>query len=190
MESQKKYWNIDQASGALLQALIHTHKPKNILEVGTSNGYSAILMGTIAKQYGGHIATIEFFEERMKLARENISQENLSETIEVMQGDAIEILARLSQQFDFIFLDAAKEEHADYFRLSMRLMKNSGVIVADNTISHKEKLSAFFEAVQNEPRADALNLTIGSGLMVITVKPQCQQVVAPNFGGHGIRSPQ
>ncbi len=192
MESQKKYWNIDPASGALLQALIYTHTPKNILEVGTSNGYSAILMGRVAKQYSGHITTIEFFEERVNLARENIEKETLTNTIEVLQGDAIEILSRLVRApgkrlgltvktpsveearreipiFDFVFLDASKEEHADYFKLSIPLMPSGGIIVADNTISHKEKLSAFFEAVQNEPRADALDLEIGSGLMVIRI---------------------
>ncbi len=179
MESQKKYWNIDPASGALLQALIHTHTPKNILEVGTSNGYSAILMGRVAKQYNGHITTIEFFEERVKLARENIEKETLTNTIEVLQGDAIEILSRFLPlpegelegvgAFDFVFLDASKEEHADYFKRVIQLMPSGGIIVADNTISHKEKLSEFFEAVQQEQRADALNLEIGSGLMVISV---------------------
>src|SRR3990167_539119 len=157
MESQKKYWNIDPASGALLQALIHTHKPHNILEVGTSNGYSAILMGNVAKSYGGHIKTIEFFEERVQLARENIQKEELSETIEVLQGDALEILSGLVRApgkrlgltvktpsveearrdntvFDFIFLDAAKEEHADYFKFAIQLMAAGGIIVADNTI--------------------------------------------------------
>ncbi|OGY31595.1 MAG: hypothetical protein A3C02_04710 [Candidatus Andersenbacteria bacterium RIFCSPHIGHO2_02_FULL_45_11] len=157
MESQKKYWNIDPASGALLQSLIHTHKPQNILEVGTSNGYSAILMGNVAKSYGGHIKTIEFFGERVQLARENIQKEELSETIEVLQGDALEILSRFLPLpegelegvgvFDFIFLDAAKEEHADYFKFAMQLMPLGGIIVADNTISHKNKLSEFFEKV-------------------------------------------
>lgn len=170
MESQKKYWNVDPASGALLQALIHTHKPKNILEVGTSNGYSAILMGHVAKQYGGHIQTIEFFEERVKLARENIETENLKETIEVLQGDATEILKSLTQKFGFVFLDASKEEYADYFRLSIPLMPLGGIIVADNTISHREKLSAFFEAVKGEARANAQELEIGTGLMVINIR--------------------
>lgn len=175
MESQQQYWNIDPASGALLQALIYTHKPKNILEVGTSNGYSAISMGHIAKQYGGHIRTIEFFKERVLLARENIEKEGLTDTIEVLEGDAMDILSRFLPlpegvgAFDFVFLDANKEEYKDYFRYAIELMPHDGIIVADNTISHREKLSGFFDAVAAEPRAHALNLPIGTGLMVITV---------------------
>lgn len=210
MESQKKYWNIDPMSGALLQTLIHTHKPKHILEIGTSNGYSAILMGHVAQQYGGKIQTIEFFEERIKLARENIQKEELQETIEVLRGDAMEILPTLltspnpawpagrpsfvrrgnapytppyeggvgggssAQSFDFVFLDANKEEYAAYFKYAMKLIVPNGIIVADNTISHRNKLSAFFEAVANEPRANTLELEIGSGLMIITVLQQYQ----------------
>lgn len=195
MEHQKKYWNIDRQAGALLQALIHTHKPQHILEVGTSNGYSAILMGKVAKTYGGNIQTTEFFEERVQLARENIEKEGLSETVEVLQGDAMEILPSLVgapekllgltvknpsveeartnlQPFDFVFLDANKEEYVAYFTYAIQLMPKGGIIIADNTISHRNKLSAFFEAVKNEPRANALELTIGTGLMVMTVTPQ------------------
>ena len=69
MKPQDEYWNIDPNSGAVLQALIHAQKPKNILEVGTSNGYSAILMGNVASLYGGNITTIEFFDERVKLPK-------------------------------------------------------------------------------------------------------------------------
>ncbi len=187
MEPQKKYWNIDEATGELLQALIHTHKPKNILEIGTSNGYSAICMGRIAKNYGGHITTIEFFEERVNLARENIETEELSKTIEVVQGDATEILQSLAtgkrlgltvktpsveearESFDFIFLDANKAEYALYFQHAMRIITLGGIIVADNTISHAKKLTEFFAAVQNEPRARTLPLTIGTGLMIIKI---------------------
>lgn len=173
MESQKKYWNIDPNSGTLLQALIHTHTPKNILEIGTSNGYSAIRMGHVATTYSGHITTIEFFEKRVRIARENSEKEGLSKTIEVLQGDAMTILPSMdSARFDFIFLDANKEEYGVYFQHAMRLITPNGIIVADNVLSHREKLSPFFDAVKNDPRASAREFPIGMGLMIIRVLPQ------------------
>lgn len=148
MESLKEYWNIDPNAGILLQALIHTQKPQEILEIGASNGYSAILMGRSASQYGGKITTIEFFDERVTLARENIQQENLSETITVLQGDAMELLPRLREEkkkFQFIFLDANKEEYVLYFKYAMQMIEPNGLIIADNTISHAKKLTEFLQ---------------------------------------------
>lgn len=171
MESQKEFWNIDPISGTLLEALIHAKKPQQILEVGTSNGYSAIRMGHVVKQYGGHITTIEFFGQRVELARKNIQDEWLSETIEVLQGDAIEIMSAFSSlSFDFIFLDANKEEYVLYFKYAMQLVQPNGIIIADNTISHDKKLTEFFAAVKQEPRAHALELSIGAGLLLIRVE--------------------
>lgn len=173
VESKAEYWNIDPNAGELLQALIHIHKPTEILEIGTSNGYSAILMGKVASQYGGKITTIEFFEERVKLATKNIQQENLSDTITILQGDADQVLPKLAsdnRKFQFFFLDANKEEYKLYFEYAMQMITPNGIIVADNTASHAKKLTEFFKAVQEEPRAHALELSIGTGLMVITIK--------------------
>ncbi len=206
--TSKQFWNIDKYAGELLQSLIFTHQPKEILEIGTSNGYSAILMAEIASQYDGHITTIEFFDERVKLATDNIARAGLSDTITILQGDAVEILRNFSPsyegepacpagrregvaserrtptpalagtppyprgrnaRFDLIFLDANKEEYALYFQHALQLLQPNGIIVADNTISHAKKLTEFFAAVQHEPRARALALTIGTGLMIIRI---------------------
>ncbi len=199
MEPQAQYWNIGKNTAALLQALIHALQPARILEIGTSNGYSAIQMGKVAKEYGGTIQTIEFFPERIKLARINIEKAGLAKTIEVVTGDALEILQTFitsptpsfvrrgkapfspsyeggagrgsaSKQFDFVFIDANKEEYADYFKYSMQMISPGGIIIADNTVSHRNKLSAFFEAIKKEPRAHALELDIGTGVIVVKIK--------------------
>ncbi len=171
-ETRQKYWNIDPEAAQVLEALIHTAKPASILEVGTSNGYSAIRMARVASQYGGHVHTIEFFQERIDEAQRNIERAGLSKNITIHKGDAVEVLPQLEQsgsKFQFVFLDGNKEEHATYFSSAMRMCPAGGIIVADNTVSHKEKLSAFFDAVDAEPRASALHLSIGTGLLVITV---------------------
>lgn len=171
-QTRKEFWNIDPEAGMALQALIHATKPQNILEVGTSNGYSAIIMGEVASLYGAHITSIEFFPERIELAKQNIERAGLTKHISILQGDAAEILPSLVKQqhlYQFIFLDANKEEYALYFANAMKMIASHGIIVADNTISHKKKLGAFFDAIKNEPRANALELSIGTGLTIITI---------------------
>lgn len=173
LTSKAEYWNIDPQAGELLQAVIHTQKPKEILEIGTSNGYSAILMGKVASQYNGKVTTIEFFEERVKLATENIQHENLSETITILQGDADQVLPKLlaeKKRFNLIFLDANKGEYKMYFDYAMQMIEPNGVIIADNTVSHANKLADFFNAIREEPRAHVLELSIGTGLVVIRIE--------------------
>lgn len=170
--TRERFWNVDPNAGALLQALIHSLRPQEILEIGASNGYSAILMAEAASIYGGHITTIEFFPERIALAQLNIARAELAHTVTILEGDALEILPQLAQegkQFGFIFLDANKEEYVQYFSNAMKMITPYGLIVADNTISHQDKLGSFFDAVRHEPRASTLSLPIGTGMMVIQV---------------------
>ena len=183
MESSKEFWNVDTNAGNLLQALIFTHRPKHILEIGTSNGYSAVLMAKIAQQYGGHITTIEYFEKRIALAKENAAQEGVGDGITFLQGDALEVLRSLSSPlppspktgegtsgFDFFFIDANKKQYAQYLEHCLRLANPEAIIVADNTISHRNKLDDFFAALENNQKIRFIELAIGTGLAVIQVK--------------------
>lgn len=167
-ETREQFWNIDPVAGELLQSLIFTHQPQSILEIGTSNGYSAILMAEIASQYGGHVTSIEFHEKRIILAKENIEKAGLSNSVAILQGDALELLKSLgSSRFDFFFIDANKKQYGDYFRQCVHLAAPDAIIVADNTVSHRHSLDDFFDTIQQESRARVLELNIGTGLTII-----------------------
>ena len=164
--TQDQFWNIDKDAGELLQSLVFIHRPKQLLEIGTSNGYSAILMAEVASQYGGHITTIEYFEKRIELAQENITKAGLSDSISILQGDALEVLQTLEQRIDFAFIDANKKQYGKYLEHCLRLTNPGALIVADNTISHRNKLDDFFTAIQTNKSIDVLEVEIGTGLVI------------------------
>lgn len=168
--TQEQFWNIAPEAGQLLQALIFTHTPKQILEIGTSNGYSAILMAEIASQYGGHITSIEFHEKRIILAQDNLAKAGLSDSVTILQGDALEVLKKFQdERFDFVFIDANKKQCGDYFTQCIRVANPGAIIVADNTISHRHSLDSFFEAIKHTKNIDILESEIGTGLVIIKV---------------------
>lgn len=169
--TQEEFWNIAPDAGRLLQALIFTHTPKQILEIGTSNGYSAILMAEIASQYNGHVNSIEFHEKRIILAKENLQKTSLDEYVTIQQGDALEVLKKFqNERFDFFFIDANKKQYGDYFTQCMRLANPGAIIVADNTISHRHSLESFFEVIKDTADINILESEIGTGLVIIKVK--------------------
>lgn len=117
----------------LLRILLKTNKPKNILEIGTAIGYSAIIMANNTSKET-KIISIERRYDMVKLAEENIKKHDYSNKIEILEGDAIEVLPTLKNKYDFIFLDAAKGHYMDFFTESMSLLRVGGIIVSDNVL--------------------------------------------------------
>lgn len=117
----------------LLRILLKTNKPKNILEIGTAIGYSAIIMANNTSKET-KIISIERRNDMVKLAEENIKKHDYSNKIEILEGDAIEVLPTLKNKYDFIFLDAAKGHYMDFFTESMSLLRVGGIIVSDNVL--------------------------------------------------------
>jgi len=122
---------IGPSRGQILVNVIREVKPKRILEVGALIGYSAILMG---KELGSdaHLITVEIDANNAKIAEENIRKAQIPPTVEVLVGDAIEVIPGLEGMFDLIFIDADKREYLDYLRLIEDKLHKGSVIVADN----------------------------------------------------------
>lgn len=108
-------------------------KPSRILEAGTAIGYSAILMSSILDE-GGRIDTIERNDLMIGLAKDNIKAAGLENTINIIQGDALEVLKCLDRQYDMIFLDAAKGQYPEFLAECMRMLKKGGVLLSDNVL--------------------------------------------------------
>lgn len=117
----------------LLRILLKINKPKNILEIGTAIGYSAIIMANNTSKET-KIISIERRNDMVKLAEENIKKHDYSNKIEIFEGDAIEVIPTLKNKYDFIFLDAAKGHYMDFFTESMSLLEVGGIIVSDNVL--------------------------------------------------------
>lgn len=113
--------------------IIRAEKPHRVLEIGTAIGYSALLLaGNGAEDI--HITTLELSEERAKTAKAYIDRSPYSTQIEILQGDAGEILTQLQGTYDFVFIDAAKGQYVDYFHKIQPLLAPKCTIVADNVL--------------------------------------------------------
>lgn len=118
---------------ALMKVIGSLKKPARILEVGTAIGYSAILFSSFL-QPGGIIDTVERNDQMIELARRNIKSMALGNTINVIAGDAIEVLACLDKSYDMIFLDAAKGQYNEFLEQSKRMLVPGGLLVSDNVL--------------------------------------------------------
>ncbi len=167
----------------LLKTQLIMKKPMQILEIGTAVGYSSIYM---SKYLGddGRITTIELDEERVKIARANIEAMGLEHVIEVLQGDAYEVLKTLpGETYDFAFVDAAKGQYINYYPDVMRVVKNTGVIISDNVLqdgdvleSHytvdkrnrtiHDRMRDYLYTITHDDRLDTAILSVGDGVAI------------------------
>jgi predicted O-methyltransferase YrrM len=125
---------IISAEGAhLLQAVAAAAKPDAVLEIGTAIGYSTLLLSAVIGP-GGQITTIEHDLERIEIAREYLAEAGVSNQIELLAGDAGQILSRISGPFDLVFIDAAKGQYLDYLHKVMDKLSPGAVVIADNVL--------------------------------------------------------
>ncbi len=117
----------------LLQVIGMTKKPVRILEIGTAIGYSSILLAGILAP-GGKIDTIERYELMVERAKGNIKKANLEDVINVICGDALEVLKYLNKQYDMVFLDAAKGQYPEFLPECLRLLSPGGLLFSDNIL--------------------------------------------------------
>ena len=128
---------------SFLKFLLAMTKPMKILEVGTAVGFSSILMATYAPD-GCKITTIENYDKRIPLAKENFIRAGKEEKITLLEGDAAEILPTLSEEYDLIFMDAAKGQYIHFMPDIMRLLKSGGVLVSDNVLQEGEIVESHY----------------------------------------------
>lgn len=115
----------------LTEILLKLKNPSNILEIGSAIGYSAIKMALCSN---AKITTIELSDEMADKAEQNIEKMNLSDRIKVLRGDAAEVVKTLDEEFDVVFMDAAKGHYMDFFNECDRLMKKGGLLISDNVL--------------------------------------------------------
>ena len=141
---------IRKETQSFLKTLLVMHKPRKVLEIGTAVGFSALLMSAYLPE-GGHITTIENYEKRIPIARENFRQAGKEGVISLIQGDALAVMKELTEAYDLIFMDAAKGQYIHYLPEAVRLLAPGGVLVSDNVLQGGDVLESRF-AVERRDR--------------------------------------
>ncbi len=149
--------------GRFLHTLVLATRPRSVLEIGASGGYSTIWLGTAARAVGGAVTTLELDPVKVRLARENLREAGLEATVTLVEGDAFSYLRGRREPVDFVFLDAEKEDYLAYLELIVPLLPSGGVLVADNLTSHAGELAPFRERALSDERLSAVVVPIGRG---------------------------
>ncbi|TCL59505.1 putative O-methyltransferase YrrM [Kineothrix alysoides] len=134
---------------SLLRLLLAVNRPQDILEVGTAIGFSALLMSEYAPE-GCKITTIEKYEKRIPIAKENFKRAGKEDAITLLEGDATEILRELEGSYDFIFMDAAKGQYIHFLPDILRLLKTGGLLVSDNVLQDGDIIESRFAVTRRD----------------------------------------
>ncbi len=134
---------------SLLRTLIASVQPQRILEVGTAIGFSALCMSEYAPE-GCRITTIEKYEKRIPIARENFRRYGKADCIELLEGDAAEILRDLTGEYDFVFMDAAKGQYLHFMPDVLRLLRKGGMLVSDNVLQDGDILESRYAVCRRD----------------------------------------
>ncbi len=140
----------------MLRILVESARCKRGIEVGSYKGFGAINMGIGFERTGGHLFTLEIDPRRVKDCRENLKTVGLEKTVTCIEGDALKTLATLQGEFDFVFIDAVKQDYFRYFKLIEPKLKPGAVIVADNVIRSAGAMKDFLDYIQKSPNYDTV----------------------------------
>ena len=168
----------------VIEKYLNNNKPKRILEIGTAVGYSAICFTEFLAE-NGVIDTIEREADRVEEAKKNIKLAEVEGKINIYEGDAVEILPTLNQQYDVVFIDAAKGKYPFFLKEALRMIHKDGIIFADNILykgyvmsdynKHKQRtavrnLREYIKEVSENPNLETEILEVGDGLAVSKIK--------------------
>ncbi len=169
---------ITKETGEMLNMILRLNNVKNMLEIGTSVGYSTIWCAEAISDNFGKIITIEQNPNKIKRAKENFKKSELSDRISIKEGLAIKILSELNAQkkyqefFDFVLIDADKENIIQYFDLIFPMVSTNGIIVTDNMLypeKYRADMKKFSNYLKTNPRLRTITSPIGNG-EEITIK--------------------
>lgn len=164
----------------VISRILEEKRPKNILEIGTAVGYSAICFSEYLDE-NGIIDTIERDSVRVEEAKANIEKVGVKEKINILEGDAVDILPTLNKKYDVVFIDAAKGKYPFFLEQALRMLNDKGIILADNILykgyvmsdynKHKQRtavthLRQYIKKIQENPDLETQIMEVGDGLAV------------------------
>lgn len=152
-------------TGQFLHILVLATRARQILEIGTSVGYSTIWLATAARQTGGRVTTLEWEQQKVPVAQRHLLAAGVADLVEILPGDARQTLATLAGPFDLIFVDAGKTEYATYLDLIYPKLSAGGLVVADNVLDLRDNpgIQAYQQRIRDYPDLETVTVPIGNG---------------------------
>lgn len=169
-QNQRGMWNVNENEGAFLRDQVIKVSAKRALEVGSSNGYSAIWIALGLRRTGGHLITIEINDARARLAQDNFRGAGVDSLIALKHEDALTEIPKLQGPFEFVFLDAEKHDYLQYLEMILPLVSPGGVIVAHNTADMRWGMEDFIQTIQTNPQLKTTFTNPGPGGFSVSVK--------------------
>lgn len=167
-----------------LKLFLALKKPQRILEVGTAVGFSAILMKTY-NPTDCQITTIENYEKRILIARENFRRAGMEESVRLIEGDAAEVLPKLTGPFDLIFMDAAKGQYIHFLPQVLRLLEKDGMLISDNILQDGDIIESRYAVIR---RNRTIHRRMRSYLYALTHHEQLVTAIFPVGDGITVSS--
>lgn len=167
----RRYRNIEAESAKLLGMLVRTQQSKQILEIGTSTGYSTLWLAEAAKSVGGKVQTLEINAFRSAQAKKYAEEFGLESFIDFWVGDASDYLGKATESYDLILLDAERGCYVSYWNDLKRLLQFSGnTLIVDNVISHAAEVKDFLDLIKADENYMSTILSVGAGLCLVVLK--------------------
>ena len=148
--------NTTPGDAMMLRILVESSGAKRGIEVGSASGFGAINMGIAFERTGGHLYTLEIDPQSAKVCRDNLQKVGLENTVTCIEGDALKTLPTLEGEFDFVFIDALKQDYLKYLKLIEPKLKPGAVVVGDNVIRSARAMKDFLDYIQNSPDYDTV----------------------------------
>ncbi|MFW1753339.1 O-methyltransferase [Acinetobacter wanghuae] len=164
----KRYRNIEPESAQFLSILVKAQQSKQLLEIGTSTGYSTLWLAEALSKTQGKMITLEIDAARSEQAQRYAKDLNLGGIVDYRVIDAFDFLQQNQEVFDFILLDAERDAYVDYWQHLARLINpKGGLLVVDNVLSHAEQVQDFMNLVNHDGRFVSSTISVGAGLCLI-----------------------
>jgi predicted O-methyltransferase YrrM len=157
---------VARETGKFLFSFVAPQNECGVLEVGASRGYSSIWLGAGVRYFAGSLLSLEHDPKKIEAWRRNIAEAGLEEWADLLEGDAFEMLAKVQDVFDVVFLDAEKDDYELLFQIVRDKVEPGAVIIADNVLSHADTLGAYSALRQADPTLVSVTVPLDRGLEI------------------------
>jgi caffeoyl-CoA O-methyltransferase len=160
---------VERTTGQFLFALVAPSWDCEVLEIGGSRGYSTIWLGAGVRSLGGRVLSVENDPVKIAAWRANVAEAGLENCVDLLEGDALDVVPATEDVFDIVFIDAEKEDYEELFQRARTKLEPGALVVADNVLSHEETLGAYSRARQADSSLESVTLPLDRGLELSVV---------------------